>query len=81
MGVNKRKGGKQNLTYNYNKLKGRMTEKGETQDSLSKKTGISVTALWAKFQNKSQFKQNEIAAICDLLDIDGSEIALYFFSV
>lgn len=68
------------MPYNYSKLIGRMAEKGETRESLSKKIGLSSVSLRAKLQNKTQFKQSDIAAISEILDIDADEIARYFFS-
>lgn len=81
MGVTKTERGKKNLPYNYSKLIGRMAEMGETRESLSKKIGLSSVSLRAKLQNKTQFKQGDIAAISEVLEIPTEDIVHYFFSV
>lgn len=68
-----------NTIYDYSKLLGRLKEKNLTQDQLAVKIGISPASMNLKLNNKSPFKQNEILAICDVLDIDYSEIPAYFF--
>lgn len=69
------------MPYNYSKLIGRMAEMGETRESLSRKIGLSSVSLRAKLQNKTQFKQGDIAAISEVLEIPADEIVHYFFSV
>ena len=73
------KGGEK-VTFNYSKLIGRMAEKGETRESISNKLGISSLALRNKLSGKSQFKQDEMAKIIEVLDIDPERIAFYFFA-
>ena len=68
-----------NNIYDYSKLLGRLKEKNLTQDQLAAKIGISPASTNLKLCNKSPFKQDEILAICDVLDIDYSEIPAYFF--
>lgn len=68
-----------NIIYNYSKLLGRLKEKNLTQDQLAAKIGISPASVNLKLCNKSPFKQDEILAICDALDISYSEISAYFF--
>lgn len=68
-----------NNIYDYSKLLGRLKEKNLTQDQLAVKIGISPASTNLKLCNKSPFKQDEILAICDVLDIDYSEIPAYFF--
>lgn len=65
--------------YDYSKLLGRLKEKTMTQDQLAAKIGISPASMNLKLCNKSAFKQNEILAICDVLEIDYAEIPAYFF--
>lgn len=68
------------MSYNYSKLIGRIAEKGETRESLSRKIGISSVSLRSKLSGKTQFKQDEIVAIADVLDIAETEYPLYFFA-
>lgn len=65
--------------YNYSKLLGRMRERGITQEQLSKEVEMNETTLSAKLNNKSQFKAEEMDAICEVLDISNEEISTYFF--
>lgn len=64
----------------YSKLLGKMREKGETIGSLSQKIGISSNSLSNKLHGRSQFVQEEIVAICEVLLIDKEEIPIYFFT-
>lgn len=65
--------------YNYDKLLGRMREKRFTQDGLAEKVGISATSMNLSLNNKRDFKQEEILAVCDCLSIPLSKIPEYFF--
>lgn len=71
------KGGKG--VFDYSKLYGRMAEKGETTESLAKKIGRSSNTLRNKLHNRVSFTQNEISAIIKVLDIEKSDIPIYFF--
>lgn len=66
--------------YNYSKLLGRMRERGVTQEQLSKEIGMNETTLSAKLNNRSQFKADEMDAVCEVLDISNEEISTYFFA-
>lgn len=72
--------GGEKVTFNYSKLIGRMAEKGETRESISNKLGISSMALRNKLSGKTQFKQDEMAKLIEVLDIDPERIAFYFFA-
>ena len=67
------------MEFDYSKLLGRIKEKGFTQESLAKLIGITPGVMSMKLNNQSNFKQKEIFAICDALDISVSEIGEYFF--
>lgn len=67
------------ILYDYSQLLGRLKEKKITQDQLAAKIGISPASMNLKLCNKSPFKQDEILAICDVLNIISSEIPAYFF--
>lgn len=61
-----------------NKLKGRITECGETYRSLSKKTGISLNTLSNKINGHSLFDIVEVSKICAELSIPPEEIPIFF---
>ena len=69
------------MAFDYNKLLGRMKERQVTQEALAKVIGNSLATLNLKLNNKARFKQAEIAAICNELDIPASEIGSYFFTL
>lgn len=62
----------------YKKLRVRMFEKGITQAALAEKIGISVQGLGLKLNGKRQFTLPNIKAICPILEIPSSEIAIFF---
>ena len=68
------------MVFDYSKLLGRIKEKGFTQETLAKHIGITPGVMSMKLNNQSHFKQKEIFAICDALDIPISDIGEYFFT-
>lgn len=68
------------IMYDYSKLLGRLKEKGFTQLELANRLGVSETTVNLSLGNKRAFKQDEIFRICELLDLDMSDIEAYFFS-
>lgn len=46
-----------------------ISESGTKKTHLAKKIGISVQNLRLKMNNKSEFKTNEVAVLCDELGI------------
>lgn len=68
------------VQYNYAKLRGRMAEKGENIESLSRKIGIVSQTLRQRLKGRRYFTQDEIANICVILDIDVDEIPFFFFT-
>jgi transcriptional regulator with XRE-family HTH domain len=74
------KGGKV-MKFNYSKLLGKMKECGFTQAQLAEAIGINRATLSAKLNNHFSFDQEEILAICKLLNIPASEISDYFYAV
>lgn len=69
------------MKFNYSKLLGRMKECGFTQKQLAKDIGINKATLSTKLNNHFSFSQDEILAICELLNIPASEISDYFYAV
>lgn len=65
--------------YNYNRLLGKIRERGVTLEQLSADIGINVSTLSGKLHNKSEFRQKEMLAICKNLGIDIADIEKYFF--
>lgn len=68
------------MSYNYNKLRGRIKEKFNTQESFAKAIGMSQIALSQRLNNSTKFTQDEIIKACRLLDINDSDISTYFFT-
>ena len=69
------------MGFDYSKLLGRIKEKGFTQETLAKRIGITPGVMSIKLNNQSHFKQREIFAICEALEISISEIGDYFFTL
>ena len=69
------------ISFNFNKLRGKIKEKYDTQNKFSKAIGMSRTALSEKLNSKSYFTNKEIVTICECLNISFHEIHLYFFTI
>lgn len=65
--------------FNYSKLKGKMKEKGITQEKLSEMIGIDKSTLSLKLNNQALLNQDEINKITKILKIPAKEIKEYFF--
>lgn len=65
--------------FNYSKLKGRIKEKGFTQEDIANNLGINKSTISLRLNNQSLFVQDEINEIIKLLEIPGEEIKEYFF--
>lgn len=61
----------------YNKLRGKIAEKGLTYKDLAEKTNIPVSTLSNKVNGITEFKTSEIIKIADVLEID--DYMEYFF--
>nr|DAQ76762.1 MAG TPA: Protein of unknown function (DUF739) [Caudoviricetes sp.] len=66
--------------YDYSKLRGLIRAKNCTQEDVAKAAGINPATFSQKLCGKGLFKQDQIAAICNLLNIEPTEIGSYFFS-
>lgn len=66
--------------YDYGKLRGLIRQRGRTQEDVAQAARLNSATLSQKLCGKGLFKQNEISAICNMLDIDPSEIGVYFFA-
>ena len=69
------------MSYDYNKLKGRIIEKFGTQKAFAKAINLSERSLTLKLNNKVPFTQPEISKMITLLDLNGYEIQTYFFNL
>ena len=69
------------MKFNYSKLLGRMRECGYTQERLAKAIEINKATLSAKLNNHFSFSQEEILAICKLLNIPVCEIGAFFYAI
>ena len=58
---------------NANALKGRIMEKGLTQEKLAEKIGISQNTMSSRICGHSSFRVDEVKKICRILGIDSSE--------
>lgn len=68
------------IKYDYGKLLGKMKERSETQKGLAIKIGLCECSLNASLKNRRDFKQSEITQICEILQIDPSNVEEYFFT-
>ena len=68
------------MAFCYNKLHGRITEICGTQENFGKLMGLSSATISAKLNNKSEFTQPEILNAVKILNLQTSDIPLYFFT-
>lgn len=68
------------MSFKYNKLRGKIREIYNTQESFSSAMGISTVSLSAKLNNKNDWSQKEINKAAKLLNIPAKEISVYFFT-
>ncbi len=66
--------------YDYSKLLGTLKEKGITQMQLAAAMRKNVATINAKLNGYSYFTQNEIAQICEILELSHESIPTYFFT-
>ena len=75
--LNLKKGEK--MVFNYNKLKGKITEKYGTQHLFAQAIGWSDRTLSLKLNNVVPWNQKDILKAKSLLNIEDSEIIPLFF--
>ena len=63
---------------NYNKLRGKIIEKGYTIKSFSQELEIPLSTMSDKLNGKTEFKASEMFKIAKALEID--DIKEYFFN-
>ena len=69
------------MAFNYQKLLGRITEKMGSQAEFARRMELSERTISLKLNGKVPFKQHDIVKASNLLEIDNSDIAAYFFTV
>lgn len=67
--------------YDYGKLMGLIKERYGTQEIFAEKLGMGRVSLSQRLNNKLEFRQSEIKAMIDLLEIPKDQIVSYFFVV
>jgi transcriptional regulator with XRE-family HTH domain len=68
------------VKFDYSKLRGRIKERGYTQETLAAMIPLNPGTLSEKLNGASGFTTNQIDDICRILDISNNEIGSYFFS-
>ena len=69
------------MSYNYNKLKGKIVEKFGTQLAFAQAMGLSERSISLKMNNKVPFTQPEISKAIAILELNDNEIQSYFFNL
>lgn len=67
------------MSFNYNKLRGKIIEVFGSQEKFADELGISTNALSRKLNNKISLSQQDIIQWSELLGIPDSEYKSYFF--
>jgi DNA-binding Xre family transcriptional regulator len=66
------------MQFDYIPLKQKMLEKRVTVPELANRINMKYSTLKSKLDNNSQFKQNEIILICNVLGIPVQKSGIYF---
>lgn len=69
------------MPYDYSKLCGLIVEKYNTQARFAEAMGLSERSISLKLNGRVGWKQSEIARACELLGIQATKIAAYFFAM
>lgn len=69
------------MSFNYQKLRGKIKEVCGTQDKFAKQLGIGRVSLSQRLNNQSEFSQSEIQTSCQILKLNKNDIPLYFFDI
>ena len=64
----------------FAKLRGRVKEKGMTENELARAINLSPSSLSCRLSGKVDWTLPEMRAVCDVLDIELSEVGTYFFA-
>lgn len=66
--------------FDYSKLIGLIAERNFTQKKLCENINISENSFTNKIKGRSNFSSDEIAKICNVLEISNNQVGLYFFT-
>lgn len=66
------------MSFEYNKLRGRIIEKYGTLKAFADDLDISYVAVSKKLNNLTGFSQKDIVIWCEKLDIDINDAPLFF---
>lgn len=66
--------------FDYSKLIGLIAEKNYTQKKLCEMINISENSFTNKIKGRSNFSSDEIAKICNVLEISTKLVGTYFFT-
>mgnify|MGYP003571392429 CR=1 FL=1 len=69
------------MAYNYNKLRGRITEICGTQSKFAESMGLSERTISLKLTGQVGWKQSEIRKAIEVLTINQEDIPAYFFDL
>lgn len=64
----------------YSLLRGKIKEKLKNEYVLAEKMKCSKATISKKLNNETDFSQDEIEKICQILNIDRKDISFYFFT-
>ena len=64
----------------FAKIRGLIKEKGMTEAELANKINLSASSLSCRLGGKVDWTLPEMRAVCDVLEINFSEIGKYFFN-
>lgn len=68
------------MSWEYNKLRGKIKEVCGTQDRFANCLGIGRVSLSQRLNNQLEFSQDEMFKSCEILGINLNEIPTYFFT-
>lgn len=70
----------ENNAYDYSKLRGRIREVYGSEGAFAEAMNLTRPAMSARLNNASGFRQSEIVKATKLLNINISEMGIYFFA-
>lgn len=68
------------MAFNYQKLKGRIIEKYDSQRAFASAMGWSERTMTLKINSGVPWKQADICKAVELLELEESDIPVYFFT-
>lgn len=67
------------MSFDYRELRGLIRARVDSETAAAERIGISKAKLSARLNNRQSFKQEEIAALKEVLDIPNERVWDYFF--